>query len=359
MDGKEGGSFLELMGHGERLRLYAAIVAVILVLAALSFLLAPRGSIADRCMSSPLAGNRYSCLESLAFATGNGTLCGRLPNATADQCYSALAQNQSNATLCGMISDSNESGACFESVAVSTGNYALCSYAPQPVMDSCLMRLAETSNSSGICDGISDQLNRSECVSSIYLSRAVGSGNVSYCSSVMQQSNYSVTTRIISDSEALSGANLTLSSIIDYYEYGNITIGARDFCIASVAYQRGNMSYCSAIGSPAAMGICESLVNSSIRASQNYSGINYTALIYSCYNVTGDYQSCNSTYMSLKAIKTANASICATLPSNYSTSCYSALAQELNDSKYCTYIKNGTESSACYTDLQYYNTTVT
>ncbi|MDE1851380.1 MAG: hypothetical protein KGH69_01670 [Candidatus Micrarchaeota archaeon] len=353
-------SFLDSMGHDEKLRLYGAVVIIILALAALSFLLSPGGSAADRCMSSPLIGNRYSCIETLAFATGNSTLCSSLPSATADQCYGAMAQNLSDATLCGKISDSNASGSCFESLAIATGNYTLCSYAPQAVKDSCLMTMSAASNSSAICDGISDPLGRSECSSSIYLSLAVKSGNVSYCSSVMQRSNYSVTNRIVSDAAASHGANLTLAPILNYYEFGNVTIGARDFCIASVAYQSKNLSYCSGAGNGTAVGICASLVNDTLRSSsQAYGTINYTQLIYSCYNSTGDYQSCNSTYMSLKAISTGNATICATLPTNYSYSCYSSLAQELNDSVYCSYIKNGTVSSACYTSLQYRNTTVT
>ncbi|MDE1824489.1 MAG: hypothetical protein KGI00_00115 [Candidatus Micrarchaeota archaeon] len=358
MEGEGQRAFLGTMSQNERLRLYAAIVIAVAVIAVVSVVLAPHGSLLSRCLSTPISGNKYSCIETLALATGNSTMCGMLPNNTADNCYATLAHNQSNASLCGRISNQGSSSSCFVSLALSTDNYALCSQASAAYRDDCLLQLAGKDLSSAVCDGISNATKRMECGSSVNLSGALKYGNSSYCQTVSPSTNYTISSSIISDAETFSRVNASLSSVIDYYALANLSMSARDFCYTSVAYQHGNYSYCSGIGNSTVKGICAALANSTtVSRALNYTELNYTALIYQCYNTTGDYQTCNSTYLTLKALRSRNLTICSTLPTNYSNNCYSSLAQEYNDSAYCSYIKNGTVSSACYANFKYYNIT--
>ncbi len=333
-----------------RLRAYGLVAAIIIVLAIVSFAVAPSGSGIAGCRSI-LFGTSQPCVESLAIETLNSTMCAGLHPAYANQCYLAIAQNTSDQELCRRINGSVAAGQCYLYIANSTKDPALCSMVNGSAGSECAYSIAVETNDTSACPGGSGTGAGKECASTIYMNDAVKTGNAALCSEITSSNESNDTYGIIINSSLgkYPGLALNITQILEYGAITNATVGAMGICYTSVAMRTGNESYCNYVQGSALGNACTEYF---IRSNQSKSGsFNATALMGYCNQAGANSTTCKYGLETVEAYDSGNLTICKGIPAPYSYNCYYYLAEKYNDSSYCNYIANSTINGACVGDV--------
>ncbi|MHB1830307.1 MAG: hypothetical protein ACYCO0_02845, partial [Candidatus Micrarchaeaceae archaeon] len=311
--------------NDRKLRLYAGIAIGIVALAVLSILFVPSGTGQARCSSIASQSGKNSCIESAAISSRNSSLCGSLAGAYADQCYLSIAENTSNQKLCGKINDSNTSGECYVYIANYTKDPQLCSSAGSAFVSQCAYHIAVMTNSTAACSLVNGTGGQLECNATIDFAKALHYGKPTYCANIKTNNNsfaaYGVLQNVsLSD---YSGLGLNITQLEEYSIFINRTIGARDLCYLSIAYQYKNSTYCSYVQDSNLSDACLASANPIHSGAVNKSNATLNASIIHtlCSTAGSNTTSCQYGYMSLEALQTGNLSICKGIPSPYSYTC--------------------------------------
>lgn len=345
----------------EKLRLYAAVVLVLIVVAAVTVLLAPsRGSgVVARCSSFLFQQDRYGCIESAAISTGNYTMCGALAGSYRDSCYLGIATNTESLELCGKINSTNVSNACYMYIANYTKNPSVCTEIGGALGSECAYRMALDTNNTKDCSLVSGAPGRLDCNATVDFNNALRYGDAASCAKIYTNNDTSASEEILQNSsisrypDLVSNITQMLLEITAYY---NQTLGARDLCYTSLAYESHNNTYCGEIRNATLDSFCaRQVVKSALKNNTaSNSTLNITALFDSC-NGQQNATECRYTDMLIDAQVTGNITMCKDIPSNYSSvsaQCFYDLAEKYNSSVYCSYIANYTLNSACVGDVE-------
>lgn len=332
----------------------------------------------SNCSSIILSSYKDSCILSLAENQSNPVLCRQLPSSTADQCYSYIAQETLNASLC-YASGSTLSQSCIVYVATKTDNPLLCPKLIGNNSTNCSIDLAINNNKSSSCNYLTNSSAKIMCYSSLNLSLAYKTKSTSYCTSMSGIKNDSFSNNIIdysgvSLSSSGSNSSIFYVSPLSYLEsLQNISYSPKDICYITVSMSSKNSTYCNEIKNQTLYSLCSSssyysntnnvqttnssksnssILNISKQFSENF---NYSSILRTCLNYSNTYgtgtSGCNYTVSIIHAITTRNVSYCPSGNITYSYQCYYLLAKTLNQTKYCSYILNATQNSACYQSL--------
>lgn len=345
--------------NDDKLKLYAGGVLVLVVLAVASLFWAPssKGTIVSKCNSLVFQQDRYGCIESMAISTHNSTMCGNLLGPYQNSCYLSIATNTTNSSLCGKISSTNISNECYMRLANYTDNTGLCSGIQGPMGSQCAYDIAVKTGNVGDCSLVQGENGSNYCNYTVYFDSAIKYQNASYCARISLNNGSIASDGILGNSSVSKypGLAFNITQILEFAVFYNQSLGARDLCYTSMAFMYQNKSYCSDVQNSDLNSACTSRVGSiGLKNGANItsnSTANMTALINSCAGQP-DAATCRYTYMSIEALDTGNISICKSIPSNYSSTCFYYLAVKYNSSTYCSYIKNSTINSACIGDVE-------
>ncbi|MEM0201011.1 MAG: hypothetical protein QXD23_01250 [Candidatus Micrarchaeaceae archaeon] len=328
----------------------------------------------NNCSGILLSSYKDSCILNLAENQSSPYLCEQLPSSLANQCYFYIAQSTLNDTLC-YKSGSFYSQSCTNYIAIKTNNPSLCSKLISGNATECAVKLAIENNNSSICNYITNTSENLMCYSSLNLSLAYKTKNLSYCSIMSPVKNNTISNNIIYYSglnslENTSNSNIFYVSPFSYIEsLQNISYSPKNICYIAISLSSKNSSYCKLIKNQTLSSLCISssyylknntktnntLIgnNSNLNISKEFlKKFNYSSILDSCLNYSSSSNinpfGCNYTISIIKAITAQNVSYCPNNNITYSYQCYYLLAKTLNQTKYCSYILNATENNACY-----------
>ena len=332
----------------------AAMALVVLAMA--SVLLVPSGGsgMATRCNDLLFQQSRYSCMESVATSSHNASMCNSLPQAYSNYCYLGIAKNSSDVSLCGKINSTDLGNQCYVQMANRTGNAQICGMMNGNGSSECFYMMALKQGDGRTCSSVIGQGGQAQCNDTIIFNRALQTKDAALCADITSNDNTSISDGILQNSSIGSYVQLGLniSQFIDLAVFYNQSIGARDICYASMAYEFLNKSYCGKIENSYFNDLCYSGLNQNKTSSVGNVTSNFTAIYNTCTGTPAQIDACRYSYMSLEALQTGNLSICKSIPQNYSTTCFYYLAKRYNNTRYCGYISNSTLSSACIGDIE-------
>jgi hypothetical protein len=328
----------------KRLKAYIAITALLVVVAALSFLLVPQGNSIGSCERLVFESSRYACISSLALAESNASICG-YAGTSSDSCYMQLAEKTNNASVCGSIKNSTTLSLCVFAIATANGNYALCSQAGQPYASRCQAEIAVRLGNATLCSGIGGAAYGAICSSIIGIRKAQLSLNPAYCLNVSSSTNKTLTNYVIANVSSGAGSAYTQNSFISssLSLVPNVTYTARDYCYISLATRLSNPLLCANVSAGEAATLC---ADESSAYSANAT-VNYTQMLNNCAQSGSYAQECADAVIMAEAVHTRNATACARLTNGLDTSCYSLLASTYKNATYCAYISNSSAKSSC------------
>ncbi len=340
----------------QRLKLYAIVAVVIVILAAVSFLFVPYGNMgsASRCNALISQQGKYSCIEATAIYAHNSTMCGLLPQGYNDYCYFSIAENTSNAYLCGKINDTMLGSQCYMYMANYTKDAGICAMMNSSAASNCRYRLAVETKNYTLCSEIGGVVGQSQCGDTIRLDEALGTKNSIYCSEMQNNDNTTATESILQNSSFgdYPKLGINVSQLFEFMAFYNQSIGGRDTCYASIAYESSDPTYCGEIVNQNFSTLCtDNVAPIAAQANLTNSTVNMTQLYNTCTGTPDQIAQCRYTFMSIEALKTGNLSICESIPQNYSATCFYYLAKKYNSTTYCGYIKNATLNQACVGDI--------
>lgn len=341
--------------NDEKLRLYVLVALGLVALAAFSIILssgARSASIQARCGSLVFQSDRYNCLLSAAISTRNASMCGSLQGSYADECYMGIAQNTSNSALCSSIKYSNLSNQCFYSIANSTMNPETCKGISSGLETYCIYHIATETNSTATCSLLGTRQEQLYCNSTIYFNAALDGKDPALCARIYTN-NYTNATYAIMQNSTLGqheGLVFNVTQVVEDAIFFNKTLGARDLCYTSIAFEDGNNASCIYIQDPNLEATCQS--DAPAHTNSTNSSLNYTQLLELCSATPGNNTQCVYGAMTIHAAETGNVSICKSIPSAYAYSCFYDLASRYNNAKYCSFITNATLSSTCIGNIE-------
>ena len=338
------------------MRLYVLAAVALAILALASVLLVPSGSsgTASKCNGLLFQQSRYSCIESVAASSHNASMCSSLPQVYSNYCYLGIAKNSSDVSLCGKINSTELGNQCYMQMANRTGNAQICGMVNGNGSSGCFYMMAIKNSDVKVCASVIGSEGQAQCNDTIIFNKALQTQNATLCSDITSNFNTSMSDGILQNSSIGSYAQigLNISQFIDLAVFYNQSIGARDMCYASVAYESLNRSYCGKIENSYFSNLCYSALNQNKTSSAGNATANFTALYNTCTGTPQEIDACKYTYMSLEALQTGNLSICKGIPQNYSATCFYYLAKKYNSTVYCGYISNSTLSSSCVGDIE-------
>lgn len=343
------GSATSNLSDSEKRRIVYVAVVLLVVIAALSVLLSPRGTGASSC-NSIFQQDKDNCIEAIAANTNNVSMCSTLQPPYSDQCYLTIAENKSDTQLCGSISSQDMADQCYMAIANSTGNAQVCDYINGTGGDACRYTIALKTNSSATCGTITNSTEGLACNTTLQFNRALSSGNFSRCSYITTNNDSALTYLVLADSKVNKdvGLLLNVSQLVEYSAFFNLTLGTRDICYTSGAYLTANGAYCGEVQNATVARSCQILAGerSSNMTAVNSTPANFTALLDQC-NGQSNVSECKDGVYYLQAISTKNVTPCNNIPQSQSYQCYFSIAQEYNSTKYCGYIQNATLNNDC------------
>ncbi len=328
-----------------RLRVYLALTVLVVVIAALSFLIVPQGNTLGGCERLVFASSKYTCITGLALSQENASLCSYANGTYADSCYMQVAEKSGNAGTCGSVSNGTSASICFSTIASADGNYALCSRAQAPYSWQCQSGIAVKQGNATLCASISNSTYSAECSSIVMTRYATLTGNAAYCRNVSASNSKNLTNYVIANLTA-GGAYSQNSFLLSSLSLlPNTTYTARDYCYISVASKVLNPALCTNVSAGEASTIC---LEQSGAYSYNSSIVeNYTALLAACYQAGAYEQACVQSVTLSHAVSTRNATLCSQLTGSEVVSCYSLLASTYKNATYCNGIGNATLRAGC------------
>lgn len=329
-----------------KLMLYVYLVMLLVAIAAVSFLIVPRGSGMGACNSLLLTGNKYACLTNLALAQGNASICGEEQGQYADSCYSEVASKTGNVTLCSSVQNETSRTYCVFGIAVTSADYSACSGIPEPYASACEANIAVHAGNESMCAGIGNYTYNAECSSIIGIENALETGAGSYCGAASTSDNANITAYVLDNITSRNLGTSTLdSSLLSALLLPNTTITPRDLCYLELAGQTLNASLCNSVTPGYAQNTCT--IESSQYPYNASTGGNYTQQLASCSSLGQYAGACADSIMLEHAVATENTTLCGQLPSSLADTCYELMASTYNNTSYCSYITNANESSAC------------
>lgn len=353
---KPGNISEDVANAEQKLKPYLIAVAVLVALMAISFLLVPSGGAgaASRCGGLLFQQSKYGCIQSAAIYSRNSTMCGSIPQPYRNYCYLGIAVNGSDATLCGKINSTALGNQCYIRIANRTGNTQICGMANASAGSACYYGMAVKIGNDTACASVYGADGQAQCNDTIKFNDALRTDNATFCSRISSNDNTQASQSILQNSSIGSYAQLgmNISQLMDLMVFYNQSIGARDICYASIAYESLNRSQCASISNANLGDFCYSNLNTSKKAVATNSTFNLTALYNTCTGSSAQIDSCRYTYMAIAALQTGNLSMCKSIPQNYSSTCFYYLAKKYNSTKYCSYISNATLSSACVGNIE-------
>jgi hypothetical protein len=333
-----------------RLKIYAALTLLLILAAAVSFLLAPEsgGGSLSSCDRLILSGSRYTCIMALALSQENASLCGGLGGAYADSCYSQVAEKSGNARACGDVQNTTEASLCFSSIASAENNYTLCSSAQEPYASACQSGVAVRLGDYSLCGQISNYTYGSECSSIISTRYAVRTGDAAFCANASASNDRNLTDYVIANLSANSTigslqSNFLLSSLS---VLPNVVYTARDYCYIVLASKTLNPALCAYVSPGETATICGREAGAAANTTSSTTQ-NLTELLRSCSQAGNYAQQCQQAIVLSKALSTKNATLCTMLSGQQETSCYDLLASTYANSTYCDYISGQGAQSSC------------
>ncbi len=325
--------------------MYAAITIALMIIAFASFLLVPQGASLGACNRLVIQSSRYTCLTGLALAQENSSICGYEPVSFADSCYVQVAEKSNSTSMCSGISNRSVFGECIDVTAVASGNYSACAGAEEPYASRCAAGVAVKLGNEALCASISNSTYESECTSIIAMRAAFATSNAMLCSEVSASYDRNVSGYIIRNvSAGVSAAYAQAGTALDVLAFlPNVTYTARDYCYITLATSSSNPALCQNVSAGDAATLCnEQASTSSTNVTENF-----TALLAACAS-TGAYAQGCADYVTLsQAVKTRNATLCARLPTGQDAECYTLLASTYSNSAYCSEISNASYRQSC------------
>lgn len=348
------------VSKNEKFRMYIYITILLLILAALSIVLAPKGSALNICLGVIIQENKNTCLYNLATTTKNASICSYLPSPNSDSCYVNIGETVLDPKTCLKASNRTLSDACILYISNQSYSPALCNIVNNQSEPECLTNLALRLNNQNLCQGIKTQVGRNICSSSLNFKSAISLDDIHYCDIITNSTDQNVTqlillnaTRYSNFTNASSGSSL--SGSINYLRFiPNVSFSARDLCYTSVASSNANASECLLIKNVSKQTLCINVIRGpAINQTLNNTRVNYTELLKSCYLNNTYNQTCRDYVLLFKAIQTKNASICGSFDLEAGYQCYLSIARQYNDTKYCSYIANITLERECVQDISF------
>ena len=317
-----------------------ALVGLTILSAVLYF--ATLGAASGSCNYIILQGSKYNCIYSKALTSNSPSLCGRLPPTTSSGCYAAIAESTLNSSLCTSSSVINESegSACFLYVANATQNYGLCADALPESRLGCTLDIAYRMRNSAICSSLDNSSQIEDCNGTVQTGSAILSGSSAMCNGL------NGTVSNVSLGLVLSKSSASETSGLVEAVYINNSISQRDFCLAVLALNQNNNTYCAEIDNQYFSGVCYQ--QSSYSQAQRYN----TTQTSSC---NGNLY-CISLLTLSNAVSSDNVSACKSLPAQLSYQCYSKIALIKENFSICKLINNASVQYSCEFQAVYNST---
>ncbi len=331
-------------------RIVLVYVGFLLTILALSFLmlfLYYHQSPLQKCMLIQIPGKEYSCIISIANATGNVSMCSKLFGSYKYSCYATIAEKAKNIALCTEISNSTIQSACESEIAFATGNASICGI--ESNYGACYTEFANKTLNVSLCSHAGNYEDL--CLAIVYTKLAMLSGKASYCNMVPEIDNLTQISEVIANTTTQRLENET-AVFEGYLLMPNQTYTARDFCLFAEAYLSHNASICYLMPYSQLQTAC---VNQEtyIPVNQPNSTLNYTAQMANCNLVLPQYASvCRQAVTVAFAIKNKNATYCDNLQGSERNACFSYVAMAEKNESLCNEITNSTMANACIESIK-------
>jgi hypothetical protein len=329
----------------EHRRAIYLVVGLLVVAAALYLYVGfPRDSY-QACSSIAYTNQKVSCLDALAYSSENISICRSVPGSDAQGlCMSRVAEKLGNVGACNEMSHgSSYFVGCIENLSESGKNISGCTALNGSLEYQCSLDVITSVGYSNLndCSAIQNGTFEEECTSLYYYSKAQSSRQPSYCGQIVYSDNATVSDIIQQSGPELAGYYPILAYSL------NLTAG--DYCYMNLAYETMNQSICASVGGYGSTQ-CQSLVatesTNSSAAKSNYSASNLTSACgYAKGNVS---QICDYALTIASAVSEKNVTKCSSVNSTpLQYSCITTIADDYNDSQYCSYINNSTFRQGC------------
>ena len=332
----------------------------------------------SRCNSILLKSYRMSCFASLAAYTKNTSMCTYTVNKSA--CIENIAEESNNSVYCKSLENLSAQNSCILAVSIKTNNSALCNSMSGPNKSECVFYFAKLQNfkavSLGECNNMTNSSEIRICTDLFYYRTMLSSKNSSYCSHLPARQNLTVMSYMLNASTLLNSgeynslnkiSNTSLakntskinSSIFSSLQpainqestlmgFISANITPQNLCYYESALNSHNASYCRFAGNLSLQ--CSSAFENITQSSKEYNNTNFTDLLNQCNNLPYSNLTtlCKIGLYSQYAVIEKNVSYCLESGNqSIENLCISNMAEQINNSYYCSYLTNSTLRFDC------------
>ncbi|MCL4380726.1 hypothetical protein M1141_00435 [Candidatus Marsarchaeota archaeon] len=359
-----------------------SFIAIILVFIALvivfSSMSRQNASQFSRCSNIILKSYRTSCFASAAASMKNISMCNYAGNKSA--CIENIAEASNNSAYCSALENASAQNACIFSISIKTKNSALCSSISGPSRSRCLFYFAKSQNFMTVhlseCNSMANNSEMRICTDLFYYEAMISSQNSSFCRRLPAEQNLTIMSYMlnasappnsknnsglsaISKNASLTGNASKINSSIfnslqpvinresNLIELISENITPQNLCYYESALYLHNASYCRLAGNLSLQ--CGSAFENLTR-SKVYNSTNFTDMINKCNNLPYSNLTllCRIGLYSQYAVMKKNVSYCLESGNqSIENICISNMAGQLNNSYYCSYLKNSTLRFDC------------
>ena len=228
-------------GAKEKILLAAAVLAVLAVILVIGNLRVGSGKGLQACKNIIDNIPRYQCIQELAMAERNSSMCLAMPSPNNYSCVYQLALNGSNQQACAVIKGSQlQYYGCIYNVSHAEASPVPCSSLAEPFRSECIYGAAEAQNFSDMatCAQIANQSIASKCITIYDYTKALVSKEASYCGD-MPAGQAGASGYLL---EATSNITYTDPTTALLYLQGNGSISG--YCYYKLAILNSNQSLC-------------------------------------------------------------------------------------------------------------------
>ncbi len=328
-----------------KLKIYAVIVFLLVILALASFLFLPKGGSLGSCKSLVISESRDQCLTELAISTANASVCGLATGSYSTECYMQIAQNTGNSTMCSELGSGALESQCVMPIAVREDDYGLCEKISEPYLSKCVEQIALQSDNATLCGNVANATDEMYCTSLLGIKSALDFKSAEYCLNVSSEDNPNFTSSIIVNFTTPKNATAqpTTELVTSFLPFTpNVTFTARDFCYTALATATYNTSLCDSVTYGEGRTLCVDQATKITNTTASYS-----TEIAGCSALGSYSEQCIEGVELSEAVQTKNVSICAQFQEPINDNCYAEIASTYKNSTFCSYISNSTEESLC------------